>query len=58
MISDRSVSEGHTAHTENGTIRIDLKFGKPLPGTITCLLYFEFDKTVRTDFSCNVTTEF
>ena len=41
LIPDRSVSEGHTYHTENGNIRIELKFNKPLPVAITCLLYLE-----------------
>jgi len=28
---DRTASEGHTTHPDNGTIREELKFSKPLP---------------------------
>jgi len=40
---DRGASGGNTSHTENGNIRIELKFNKPLPEAITCLLYLELD---------------
>jgi hypothetical protein len=38
LTSDRAAS-GHSSHPENRFIRIDVKFGKPLPESITCLLY-------------------
>ena len=34
----RDASEGHTSHPEIGNMRIELKFNKPLPEAITCLL--------------------
>jgi len=46
------------SHPENGNIRIELKFIKLLPETITCLLYLEFNNSVLIDFSRNVTTNF
>jgi len=55
---EKSASEGLTSHHENGNIRIGLKFNKPLPQAITCLLYLEFDNSVLVDYSRNVTTEF
>jgi len=43
---DRSASEGHTSRPENGNIGIQLKINKPIPATITSLLYLEFDNSV------------
>jgi len=48
--ADRGASEGHTSHSENGSMRIELKFDEPLPEAITCLLYLEFDNSVLIDF--------
>jgi len=55
---DRGASEGHKSHPENGNIRIDLKFNKPLHEAITWLLYLEFDYSFLIDFTRNVTTDF
>ena len=55
---DRGASESHMSHPENGNIRIELQFDKPLPETITCLLYLEFDNSVLTDFRSTITTDF
>jgi len=54
---DRGASDGHTSHPENGNIRIELKFNKPLPEAITCLLYLEFYNSVLIDFARTVTTD-
>jgi len=35
LTSDRGVSEGHTSNPENGSIKIELKFNKPLSEAIT-----------------------
>ena len=43
--------EAHTSHPENGNIRIELHFNRPLPEAITCLLYLEYDSTVLINFS-------
>ena len=32
---DREASEGHISHPDNGNDRIELKFAKALPDTIT-----------------------
>ena len=34
---DRGASEGHTSHSEQGNIRVELKFAKPLTESFTCL---------------------
>jgi len=43
---DHAASEAHTSLPENGNIRIELQFSRPLPEAITCLLYLEYDSTV------------
>ena len=58
LIPDRSASEGHSSHPKNGNFRIELKFNKPLPEAITCLLYLEFDNSVLVDFARTVTRDF
>ena len=57
LTPDRDASVGHTSHPENGNIRIELKFDKPLPEVITCLLYLEFDNSVLIRFVRTVTTD-
>ena len=58
LTPDLGASEGHTSHPENGNIRIELKFNKALPEAITCLLYLEFDNSVRIDKLRTVSTPF
>jgi hypothetical protein len=55
---DMAASEGHTSSPVNGNIRIELKFAEALPEAVTCLLYLEYDKTVRIDLARNVFTDF
>jgi len=58
LTPDRSASEVHTSLPENGNIRIELQFSKPLPESITCLLYPEYDSTVLVNFSRKVRPTF
>jgi len=58
LTHDRGPSEGQTCHPENVNIRVDLKFGKLIPETVTCLLYLEFDNSVLINLARNVTTDF
>ena len=58
LTPDRVASEGHTSHPDNGNIRVELKFSKPLPEAITCIFYVEYDNSVRVDASRTVTTDF
>jgi len=58
LTPDRAASEGHTSHPDNGNIRVQLKFSKPLPEPITCIFYLEYDNSVRVDASRKVTTDF
>jgi len=42
---------GNSSHMDNGNIRLEIKFSKPLPDSITCLLYLEFDNSFLGKFS-------
>jgi len=58
LTTDRAASEGHKSHPDNANIRVELKFSKPLPEPITCILYLEYDNSVRVDTSRKFTIEF
>ena len=58
LTADHAASDSHTSLPENGNIRIELQFSRPLPEAITCVLYLEYDSTVLTNFSRKVTTDF
>jgi len=57
LTPDRGASEAHTSHPEQGNIRVEMKFAKPLPEAITCLLYLEFNNSVRINLARNITTD-
>jgi hypothetical protein len=58
LTPDMAASEGHASPAENGNIRIECNFGKALTEAITCLLYLEYDNSVRIDKLRTVTTDF
>jgi len=58
LTPDQSASEAQTWNPEQGNIRVELKFAKPLPDAITCLLYLEFDNTVLINSARKVTTDY
>ena len=49
LTPDRAASEGHVSLPTQGNIRLELKFDKPLPDAVTCLLYLEYENSVRID---------
>jgi len=55
---DLAASEGHTSPVESGNIRIELSFKEALKEAITCLLYLEYDNSVRVDSSKTITIDF
>jgi hypothetical protein len=55
---DQAASEGHTSPVDNRNIRIEFTFKEALKQAITCLLYLEYDYSVRVDSQRNVTTDF
>jgi hypothetical protein len=58
LTPDLAESEGHASPPTNGDIRIDLKFAKALAEAVTCLLYLEYDNSVRIGLARNVSTDF
>jgi len=58
LTPDQGASEAHTSHPEQGNIRVDMNFAKPIPEAITCLLYLEYDSTVHIRLARNVTTDY
>ena len=58
LTPDLAASEGHTSPVEAGNIRIELTFKEALKQAITCLLYLEYDNSVRVDSLRTVTTDF
>ena len=58
LTPDHAASEAHTSLPENGNIRIELQFGRPLPEAITCVLYLEYDSTDLINFWRKFTTDF
>ena len=55
---DHAASEGHTSNPVNGHIRLELKYGKGLPDSMSVFLYLEYDNSVLIDAIRNVTTDF
>ena len=51
-------ASGHSSHMDNGNIRLELKFSKPLPDSITCLLYLQFDNSIRINVSRKISSDF
>lgn len=49
---------GHWNLVKNGTIRIEVRFDKPLTKTINCILYSEFDNVLEIDSSRQVVVDF
>ena len=58
LTPDRAASEGHALQPENGNMRFELRFAKPLPDPVTCLLYLEFDNTISINKERKVTKDF
>jgi hypothetical protein len=58
LTPDQAASEGHTSPVDNGNIRIEFTFEEALKQAIACLLYLEYDNSVRVDSLQNVTTDF
>ena len=55
LIPDLAASEGHISPVESGNIRIELTFKEALNEAVTCILYLEYDNSVRVDSLRTVT---
>ncbi len=51
LTNDQSFTDQCANLLNQGTIRIDVRFSKPLPKTITCLVYTEYDACIEIDRS-------
>jgi hypothetical protein len=58
LTPDLAASEGQASHPDNGHIRVELKFAKALPDPVTCLLYLQFENSIRIDLQRTVSTDF
>jgi len=58
LTPDRAASEGHTSHPDICNMRVKLKFSKPLPEPIICIIYLEYNNSGRVDTSRKVKTDF
>ena len=56
LTPDLAASEGHTSDPVTGNNRLELKFGKDLPVSIS--VYLEYDISVHIDALRNVTTAY
>lgn len=59
LTTDRSSDTGSCGHLLNqGTVRAEIRFSEQLKETITCLIYCEYDSTIKIDKDRNVYTRF
>jgi hypothetical protein len=57
LTPDREADEEHISLPRQGNVRIEALFKKPLPESVTCILYAEFPGHIEIDSSRNVTEE-
>jgi len=57
LTPDREADEEHISLTRQGNMRIEALFKKPLPESVTCILYAEFSGHNEFDNSRNVIAE-
>jgi hypothetical protein len=57
LTPDREADEDHIILPRQGNVRIAALFKKPLPESVTCILYAEFPGNIEIDNSRNVTME-
>jgi len=58
LTPDRAASECYISLPDQGNIRLELRFDNPLPDSVTCHLYLEYDKSFRIDQLRSVSTDF
>lgn len=54
LTSDLSGIDSASSLLSQGNIRIDARFAKPIPSTITCLVFLEYDATLEIDKNRNI----
>ena len=58
LTPDRATSGGDTSLPDNGPIRLEIQFSKPLPEAVNCLLYLEYVNSVRVDQLRSMSTDY
>ena len=58
LTPDSAASEGYTSISENGSIRIDVKFDSALTAATACLFYLEYDANIQIAALRKVITDF
>lgn len=58
LTPDLSGIDSSSSLLNQGNIRIEARFGKPLPSTITCLVFLEYDATLEIDKNRNVLLDY
>ena len=58
LTPDRAASEGHISSPDQGNVRLELRFEKPLSEAVTCLLYLEYDNCARIEQLRSFSTDF
>jgi hypothetical protein len=58
VTTNRATSEGHISLPVQCNIRLELRFDKPLPDAVMCLLYLEYDNSLRIDQLHSVSADF
>jgi hypothetical protein len=56
--ADLSASDSHWSLHRQGTLRMEVKFKKALPETISCIIYSEYDSLIEIDSYRNVIVDF
>jgi len=58
LTADMSSNEACNSLMNQGNLRLEARFGAPLPSTITCLIYLEYDATLEIDKNRNIMTNY
>lgn len=58
LTPDLSGIDSNSSLLNQGNIRIEARFSKPLPSTITCLVFMEYDATLEIDKNRNILIDY
>jgi hypothetical protein len=58
LTPDLSGELDHWSPQHHGSMRMEVRFAKPLPAVITCIVYAEFNGLIEIDQYRNITTDF
>lgn len=58
LTADMSGNSNCGSLTNNGNLRLEARFDAPIPTTISCLIFLEYDATLEIDKNRNIITDF